>query len=244
MSIQIRRNNYFKKAERIHKDKFSYNKDSYIHSKKKIEIFCPEHGSFWQRPDLHLSGKGGCRGCNPISDYTFKKGHRPANTHNQDDFINKCIEVHGNRYDYSMVIYKNSTSKVQIICPEHGSFWQRASDHKNGCGCPKCCESKGEARVRTYLEENKISFKQEYSFSKLGLYRFDFYLEEYNLCIEYDGRQHFEEVACWEPLSEVQKRDEIKNNYCKHEGIDLIRIPFTKFKLIKEILDNKLKELK
>ena len=55
-----------------------------------------------------------------------------------EEFINRARKVHGNKYGYSKVEYKNAHTKVCIICPIHGEFWQIPNDHLNGCGCPKC----------------------------------------------------------------------------------------------------------
>ena len=57
---------------------------------------------------------------------------------NKEEFIEKARKVHGDKYDYSKVNYINSTTKVCIICPEHGEFWQRPYCHIKGQGCPKC----------------------------------------------------------------------------------------------------------
>lgn len=46
--------------------------------------------------------------------------------------------VHGDRYDYSKVIYLDAHKKVEIICRKHGLFWQRANDHRLGKGCWDC----------------------------------------------------------------------------------------------------------
>ena len=56
----------------------------------------------------------------------------------KEDFIEKAQYVHKNKYDYSKVLYKNSSTKICIICPEHGEFWQNPNSHLAGCGCP-CC---------------------------------------------------------------------------------------------------------
>lgn len=103
------------------------------------------------------------------------------------------------------------------------------------CGClsPK---SKGERKISQILEHNNLSFEREYKFDDCinpltkAILRFDFYLPNYNLCIEYDGIQHFEETS-WrhESLKDVQYRDSIKNNYCKEHNIQLIRIPYWDF---------------
>lgn len=66
-----------------------------------------------------------------------------------DDFILRAKKCHGDKYDYSQVIYKNANTKVTIICPEHGTFEQTPSHHYNGQGCPKCVDKK---RKATWLE--------------------------------------------------------------------------------------------
>lgn len=53
------------------------------------------------------------------------------------EFIEEAKMVHGNKYDYSKVVYVNNNTKVEIICPEHGSFFQRPNDHLKKNGCPK-----------------------------------------------------------------------------------------------------------
>ena len=55
-----------------------------------------------------------------------------------EQFIEEARKVHGNRYDYSKVVYVNNRTKVCIICPEHGEFWQTPKNHKRGQGCPVC----------------------------------------------------------------------------------------------------------
>ena len=113
------------------------------------------------------------------------------------------------------------------------------------CGC---LNSKGEAKIKQILEELKIYKKKEYSFNdcvsenNIPL-RYDFYLPDYNILIEYDGKQHFEYTGYgWsteENLKKTQQRDKIKNEYANKNNICLIRIPYTDLnKLSKEyILD-------
>ena len=55
-----------------------------------------------------------------------------------DEFIIRAKDIHGNKYDYSKSVYINAATKVCIICPEHGEFWQLPNNHLKGCGCPKC----------------------------------------------------------------------------------------------------------
>ena len=77
-----------------------------------------------------------------------------------------CIEearrIHGNKYDYSKVIYINNHTKVRIICPIHGEFWQTPHKHTLGEGCPKCKRSTLEANTENYLMSNKILYISQY----------------------------------------------------------------------------------
>ena len=116
------------------------------------------------------------------------------------------------------------------------------SDLKSGrvksCGCNY---SKGEAKIEECLKNLKIKYKTQKTFSDCksftgALLRFDFYLPDYNCCIEYDGEQHFKyRETGWnteENFKKVQIRDKIKNQYCKEKGIKLIRILFTDYNFI------------
>lgn len=70
-----------------------------------------------------------------------------------DDFITRAIAVHGNKYDYSKVEYKNANTKVCIICPEHGEYLQRDAGHLLGRGCPKCAKILASAQKTLTTEE-------------------------------------------------------------------------------------------
>lgn len=68
-----------------------------------------------------------------------------------EEFIAKSKVVHGNRYDYSKVVYKNSKTKVIIVCPEHGEFEQKPEKHWSGQGCPVCGKEKWkETNIQKY----------------------------------------------------------------------------------------------
>ena len=156
-----------------------------------------------------------------------------------EEFIKRANEVHGiGRYDYSKVNYINMNTNVIITCPKHGDFPQTPLNHLQGCGCKKCKSSKGEIKVRNFLIENYINFEEQKRFNDCRYKNplpFDFYLPQYNLCIEFDGEQHFiphdfnskeTEERKLENLKIVQLRDQIKNDYCKNNGINLLRIRY------------------
>ena len=69
------------------------------------------------------------------------------------DFIKTALKIHGNKYDYSKVEYKNANTKVCIICPEHGEYLQRTADHLLGRGCPKCAKILASAQKTLTTEE-------------------------------------------------------------------------------------------
>jgi hypothetical protein len=209
-------------AIRIHNNKYDYSKVDYTGCFSEIKIICPTHGEFLQTPSVHLSGKG-CRGCSDDK-------HRS----NLQEFLKKAKEVHGGRYDYSMVDYSITRNKIKIICPKHGIFEQTAANHLKGQGCPTCLESQGEQKIVKFLESNHIEYKREKSFencrNKKPLF-FDFYIPKLNTCIEYDGRHHYSPVDYFggKPTFEQMVRsDSIKNAFCSANGIKLIRIPYTK----------------
>ena len=118
------------KFNKIHNNKYDYSKVNYVSSNTKVCIICPEHGEFWQTPNHHLSG----RGC------PFCKGRKISKSkkYNNLVFINESVQIHKNKYDYTKVKYINCNTKVCIICPEHGEFWQTPRCHLRGSGCPKC----------------------------------------------------------------------------------------------------------
>lgn len=205
------------KSIKKHGNKYDYSLVDYVNSKTKVKIICSIHGIWEQKPNHHLEGKG-CRKCSGYNKLTTEQ------------FILKSNQVHNNKYDYSCVTYKDHYTKVDIICPIHGSFQQGAGSHMSGVGCPNCNESKGEKEIFNFLIKNKIVFERQKTFEgcvhKYRL-RFDFYLPEYNTCIEYDGEQHFLPVDKWggeENLKLIKLRDNIKTNFCKKNNINLIRI--------------------
>lgn len=112
------------KAIKIHGDKYDYSEVKYKGSKNKVTITCNIHGNFEQVASEHLRGRG-CEKC----------GRKKCDS---EKFIEKAIQTHGNKYDYSNVDYKTSKEKVNIKCNKHGIFEQVAQNHINGQGCSIC----------------------------------------------------------------------------------------------------------
>jgi hypothetical protein len=87
---------------------------------------------------------------------------------NTKDFIEKAIKKHGNKYDYSKVEYKSRRDKVLIICPKHGEFWQNASSHLSGCGCPECGNVR-KITTKSFIEKAKKVHGDKYDYSKVDI---------------------------------------------------------------------------
>jgi hypothetical protein len=118
-----------------HGDRYVYKEPlGYTNKNSKIDIFCYEHGWFSQSFHNHTANRAGCPKCN-----LKEQGDRCRKT--LENFIQDANDVHGNRYQYHKVVYKNSEVKVEIICPEHESFWQAPGSHLSGRGCPYCSVS-------------------------------------------------------------------------------------------------------
>lgn len=225
---------FLNKLKKIYKENCSFEKVNYTGRKNNIVITCRVHGDFTKRADEALRGKG----CPKCINSTEKS---------TQEFIEAAKEVHGDRYKYSYVFYKNNKSKVTINCPKHGNFKQRPNHHLNGAGCPGCRVSKGESIIEQFLTNKNIKYYYEYPIclneETGGYLRADFYLEEKNTVIEFDGIQHFKPVKYWggvEGLKNVKKRDSLKNKYCKENNIKLIRIKYNDLKKIEDILENNL----
>ena len=212
---------FIERSNKIHNNKYDYSLVDYKNNFTKVKIKCSVHGVFEQKPINHIIQKQGCLKC------------CGKNRKTTDEFISLAKNIHNDIYDYSLVDYKNGHNKVKIICKKHGMFEQTPNLHTNRkYGCPICKSSKGEKIIQLTLEKNKIDYIKEYTFKdcryELPL-RFDFYLPKQNICIEYDGLQHFEPIKYWggiEHLNLTKKRDQFKNDYCENNNIRLIRIKY------------------
>jgi very-short-patch-repair endonuclease len=206
-------------ANKLYNNKYIYDFENYKDANDKIKVTCPEHGDFYMTPFNHLRGHT-CIYC-------------AGAKNNTNIFIEKAKEIHGNEFDYSLVNYTGSHDKVIIICKKHGPFEQETNAHLQGAKCPHCSESKSERTIREFLIEKDINFIPEKRFKECKNKQqlpFDFYLPDYNLCIEYQGEHHYISISAWggiEGLKQVKLRDNIKRKFCKNNNIKLLRFKYT-----------------
>lgn len=130
-----KKENFVKKSNKKHDNKYDYSKVEYVNSKTKVCIICPEHGEFWQTPAAHVRGNE-CPEC-----ANKKRGKRTINT---ESLIEKYQSIHNNKYTYGKTQYIDANTKICVTCPEHGDFYILPFNHLNGQGCPKCSVIKRE----------------------------------------------------------------------------------------------------
>ncbi len=214
---------FIAKAVNIHGDKYDYSKVCYVNTETPITITCFFHGEFFQTPHQHLQGQG-CSECGKA---------KTASSHllSHGQFLEKAKKIHGSKYLY-LVEYVNQHQHIKILCNTHGEFCQKPKEHLRGNGCPVCKESHGEREIRKILDLYEIKYLAQHSFDEcrnVNRLYFDFYLPDKNVCVEFDGRQHFIPIKKWggkKALEEIQIRDRIKEKYCLDNNIRLVRIKY------------------
>lgn len=144
-SVKHNLEDFIKKAQLIHDDKYNYSLVNYINDCTKIIIICKEHGKFFQSPNGHLSGNG-CKICG-------RKLSADKRNLGKEKFIERANKIHKNKYNYEKVNYINSGINVSITCKTHGEFLQSPNKHLIGNGCHKCYYEKISIRQTLSTEE-------------------------------------------------------------------------------------------
>lgn len=159
--------------------------------------------------------------------------------------INPDIEIIGE--------YKGSEEPITVKCRICGHIWSPIGRSlKNKEGCPACTMSRGERRIKKYLDTNSIEYTYQKTFDNcrhVCKLPFDFYLNDFETLIEYDGEQHFYPVDFsgsgheWaeKKFQEILQRDQVKTEFCADNNIKLIRIPYFEYENIEDILSKEIK---
>ncbi len=197
---------FITKARGVHGNKYDYSKVDYTNNATLVTIVCPEHGEFNQTPANH--SRHGCIKCSGryIPD--------------EKEYLTSFKNAHGDKYNYSKVVYVNNKAKVIISCPEHGDFEQIVKDHSNGCGCPKCGTniSFKENEILAFIRDLGVECEQG-NRSLISPYEIDILIPEYNLAIEYNGlRWHSERTGRGKDFHKT------KTDMCTAKGYRLIHV--------------------
>lgn len=231
MKRSINIQDFIERSSIIHNNKYDYSLSIFNKVSDKIIIICPLHGEFRQYVNNHLNKKYGCKKCaDDLKSMSI------------DMFIKTADMIHNKKYIYNIVGIINNRQKISIFCSFHGSFYQSILGHLSGNGCPSCRSSKGEVLIEEYLKRNYINFNKQYTFKDCINQRklkFDFYIPEYNLCIEFDGIQHYKSIKWFggeEKFNKTKVCDDIKTNFCLNNDINLFRISYKNLLNINDIL--------
>lgn len=145
--------NFVRRSNHIHEGKYDYSKVEYKNSTTKVIIICPNHGEFLQTPGNHLTG----RNCKKCSLESLKS--------NIGEFLEKSKKIHGDKYDYSLVKYVNNSTRVQIICKDHGIFEQTPFGHiTQGHNCPSC-SPQAKLTTKDFIKRSRSFHGDEYDYS-------------------------------------------------------------------------------
>lgn len=206
---------FIRRAKLIHHDKYDYSSVQFKNMDDIISIKCPEHQIFKLKAGVHLYNEVGCGKCAGRNKTT-------------DEYIEQAIATHGNKYDYSQVIYRKAIGKIKIVCLKHGLFLQQANLHLLGAGCPSCSSSRLENKVMRSLDIRNIQYECQKSFDWLkyrGKQFLDIYIPKYNLAIECQGTQHFMPTKRTGGESTYTERlimDKNKYDLCKEYNVRIL----------------------
>jgi len=226
-NIRLKQNKekVFEQAAKIHNNKYIYFPEDYKGKKIKTKIYCPKHKFiFYQTMQCHINRKQKCPKC-ALEDRIKKR--RLSN----EQALNL---LKNDKYDYSLMEYKGYDHSIKIICKKCGNIFEQIFyNHLTGDGCPNCNNYKGEEKIIDYLNKNNIKFehpKKYVDLKDVNLLSYDFYLPDYNLLIEYNGRQHYKFVEYFQKnLHNFHRQlhhDWLKRKYAIKNDINLLVIPY------------------
>lgn len=151
---------FIQRSKAFFGDKYDYSQTVYLSSSKKVVIICPKHGQFEVRASEHMAGiVSGCKACS---------GNVLVNL---QEFIDRSNIIFNSKYDYSLISEVSSGTKVRIICPIHGEFSLRASEHYSGPkrGCPNCLSKSNKRNkidTREFIIRSRDVHGDIYDYSK------------------------------------------------------------------------------
>lgn len=189
----------------------------------RIKAICPKHGIKYIQYHNLINGEG----CYECSMREMGLRHRLSN----EELIRRAEEEYGKgTYSYEKLdtLHRTEDGKIIITCPKHGDFSVSPYNFIYGkSGCPICRNSKLETKLAIFLKKNNIKYEQQKKFEWLKYKSYlylDFYLPDYNIAIECQGKQHFEpiELFDYDEFENIQRRDKQKKKLCEEKGINVL----------------------
>ena len=225
---------FVSKSKKVHGNLYDYSQVDYIDCWTKVKILCNKHGIFEQIPNLHINNSAGCYKCGKeICGDKLRK--------TTEQFILDSKKIHGDKYDYSISIYTNAHDKIDIICPTHGIFSVKASEHtNNNRGCTACAftQSKPEKFIESILTKYNIPYTSN-DRTIITPLELDFYIPSHKLAIEFDGTFYHSELT-----GNKSKNYHLdKTERCEKLGLQLIHIFEDEYNFNSALLESKIKNL-
>ena len=220
--------------------------EEYDNTHTKVEFICPEK----HRHSIVVHKFIGGERCGECRNKRISLTQRTPYKQIKNMFESEGDEILSNESEYI-----NTQKHLKIKCPQGHIYNCTPNNFQKGYRCNLCAKKyKGEEKVKEFLENNNINYEMQKTFKDCKdkqVLKFDFYLPQLNICIEYDGLAHFEptdfagkgEEWAKEQFKGQKLRDEIKNKYCKQNNINLLRIPYWEFDNIENILNKNLLKL-
>lgn len=155
MHRKLTTDEFIEKSKKVHGNKYDYSKTKYVDTNTKVTITCPKHGDFEQYPTNHY--KYGCKKC-AVEQASSNR------ILSEKEFIERCKEKFGDKYDFSITKYTKMKDKVKAICPIHGEFEQYALALYRGIGCGRC---KKTTSTEDFIAKAKIIHGNKYDYSEV-----------------------------------------------------------------------------
>jgi hypothetical protein len=212
----------------------------YVNNKTKLYIICDKGHNWHPTFDNFINKNRKCRKCADIENANRQK-------EKWVDIVN-LVESHGYILLSNESDYENQNSKLKALCPNNHTYEFLLPNFKKGKRCSECNKSGGEQEIERILQMYSIDYIFNYRFSDDYIKNkpYDFYIPSLNLCIEYDGQQHYHMQFDYSLLDLMNRKyiDDFKSEYCFTNDINLIRIPYWDFDIIEQILINELNLIK
>lgn len=193
----------------------------YIDRNMKLDIICDKGHEWHPTYENFMRNNAKCLTCNNIL--------LSINQRLSIDKVKSIVEEYG----YKLISdYKNNQEPMTLLCPNNHIYKASLNNFMAGKRCSTCSMTSGEQETYRILKKYDINLLIQYKFKDCRDIKplpFDFYLPDYNTCIEFDGQQHYTKEAFNKTDEDFQdriKKDNIKTQYCKDNNIKLIRIPY------------------
>lgn len=217
---------------RVHGDAYDYSRVVYENVQTQVEIVCPAHGSFRQKPNAHIAGQG----CPQCWENRRKAFGRSKTEDYKATFAERAARVHGGAYAI-LSLPENSHDTVRLNCPKHGDFEQKAFSHLDGHGCYQCGQNTNHAQleVAAFIESLGVRIEHEDRQVLSGLH-IDIWAPDLRIGVEYHG-------SFWHTEDRVGDKHREKYRRAAAAGVRLVQVFDFEWMGHRSAVENRLRSL-